>query len=126
MAVSLQSQLNITRLVDNVPDIGGIPSEAETVASTSDMMRQLYQTVTTTHETVDAGDMTDNCMVLIKNKHATAIIEVGVVVAATFYPLFTVPPGERAKLPRLSSLAGTYLKSNVVNVSVEVTLYKIA
>lgn len=126
MAVSIQSQLNVTRLVDNTPGIGGVPNEQETVASSSSLLRQLSQIVTTTHEVIDFGDMTDNCMAFIKNPHATAIIEVGVLVAGTFYPLFTVPPGERAKLPRCSSLAGTYLKSNTVSTPVEVTLYKIA
>lgn len=126
MAVSIQSQLNVTRLVDNVPGIGGIPNEQEAVASTSNLLRQLSQIVTTTHEVIDYGDMTDNCMAFIKNPDAVAIIQVGVVVAATFYPLFTVPPGERAKMPRCSSLAGTYLKSDTVSTTVEITLYKIA
>ncbi len=126
MAVTIQSTFGVTRINVNVQAPSGIPQEQEVVTTSSVRALQNIQLVGTSHELVTVGDMTDSCMVLLKNTHATAVVEVGLVVAATFYPLFNIPPGERSKLSRASSLAGLYFKSNVVDTELEVTLYKIA
>jgi len=105
---------------------GGSPSLQKDITTTSGLQHLTTQIVGTTHEVLAYGDCTDDCFALIENTHATAVVEVGVVVAATFYPLFEIPAGEEAQIPRLSSLAGTYLKSSVASTEVSILLAKIA
>lgn len=126
MAVTIQSIFGVTRINVNVQAPSGIPQEQEVVTSTTARALQNTQLVGTSHELITIADMTDSCMLLLKNMDAAAIVEVGLVVAATFYPLFNIPPGERSKLSRVSALGSLYLKSNVANTELEVTLYKIA
>lgn len=125
MANYIQTIFGVTRVVNNALGTGSITQEQENVSTTSNKIFMNYQEIGTTHEVISVGDITDNCMAVLKNTHATAVIEVGVVVSTVFYPLFKIPPGERSKLSRVSSLAGTYFKSTVANAELEVTLYKI-
>lgn len=103
-----------------------IPTKTESVATTSQIIHQTVQIVGTTHELLSAGDATDDCLCVLRNNHTTAVIEVGVEVSSVFYPLFKVSPGETAKMPRVSAIASTYLKSSAASTPVLVGLYKIA
>lgn len=102
-----------------------IPNKTESVATTSELLHQTTQLVGTSHEQLSIGDMTDDCLAILRNSHATATVEVGVEVSSTFYPLFEIPAGETAKLPRISSLAGTHLKASGASTPVLVALYKV-
>lgn len=126
MANYIQTMMGITRVIGNSPGTGSVPQEQETIVTTSNKVYTNYQDVGTSHEALAYGDITDDCVCVLKNTHATAVIEVGVVVSSTFYPLFKIPAGERSKLSRLSGLASTYVKSSVAGAELEVTLYKIA
>jgi hypothetical protein len=112
--------------IDNgIQKPGAIPASATDIATTSTVTYQAAQIIGTTEAAIVAGAATDNCLCAITNQHATATVSVGLVVSATFYPLMTVPPGETAYLPRLSSIAGTYIKSSAASTGVLVTLIKI-
>jgi hypothetical protein len=102
------------------------PQKLIETATTSHLKTENTQVVGTTHEAVAAGDVTDSAMAHIENLHATAIVSVGGDDTGSFVPWFTIPPGERAHLPRVSSLAATYLKSDTASTNVQVTLIKIA
>jgi hypothetical protein len=118
MAMRLQFWRN-SAVVKNPP-----LKEIET-ETTSELNTENVQVVGTTHEAIAAGDVTDDAAALIENLHATATVSVGGDDTGSFVPWFTIPPGEKAYLPRLESLAGTYLLSSAVSTPVSVTLVKI-
>lgn len=102
-----------------------LPSKTESVVTTSDVIHSTTQLVGTSHEAISAGDATDDVMTILENLHATQVVEVGVVVAATFYPLFNLPAGETAKMPRLTALADCYVKADGASTTLLVTHYKV-
>jgi hypothetical protein len=96
------------------------------IATTSDLIDEKTQIVGTTHELISVLDITDDAYVEIHNPHATAIVSVGHDVAAAFVGLIDIPPGyPPAIIPRASTLATTYLKSDTAATPVRVTLVKI-
>lgn len=125
MSNTIRTSLRVEYLVAGVISYS-IPTKTESVATTSEIIHQTTQIVGTTHEALSIGDSTDDCLCVLRNTHATATVEVGVEVSAIFYPLFDIPAGESAKLPRISSLAGTFVKSSVVSTGLLVALYKVA
>lgn len=122
----ITSTFSLDRTLENLRGSATIPSEQEQIVTTSKRALQNTQEVGIANTILVYNDMTDNCMVLLKNLHATAIVQVGVVVAAVFYPLFSIPPGQRSKMSRATVLANVYLKSDVATTEVEVSIYKIA
>lgn len=94
--------------------------------TTSELNTDNVQIVGTTHETIAAGDVTDSAACRIENLHATAIISVGGDSAGSFVKWFDVPPGEVAYLPRVGTLASTYLESDTASTPVQITLIKVA
>jgi hypothetical protein len=97
-----------------------------TIETTSDLIDEKTQIVGTTHELISVGDITDDAYVEIHNPHATAIVQIGHEVAAAFVPVIDIPPGyPPARMPVVSTLAATYLKSDTASTPVRVTLVKI-
>lgn len=97
------------------------------IATTSDLFSDNTQTVGTSHEQLDVGDVTDDAVVIIENLHATAIVEVGGDATGAFVSWITIPPGyPPAILPKASALADVYLKSDTATTQVRVTMAKIA
>lgn len=119
------STLTVQNVTTGVLGFGGIPQTQEEVLTDSSAFSQSTQLVGTSHEAIAGGDVADSAMCLIKNVHATATVSVGIEESAVFYPLLEIPPGETAKLPRLTSLAGTFLKSDETDTPVVVSLYEI-
>lgn len=119
------STLTVQNVTTGVLGFGGIPQTQEEVLTDSSAFSQATQLVGTSHEAIAAGDVADSAMCLIKNAHDTATVSVGIEESAVFYPLLEIPPGETAKLPRLTSLAGTFLKSDETDTPVVVSLYEI-
>jgi len=105
---------------------GTLPQAQEEVASTSNKTHQTVQMVGTTEEQISVGDVPNLAMCIVKNLHATAVVTVGLVVAAVYYPLIRIPAGETAKLPRLDAVASVHLRSSVASTPVLVSLYEIA
>jgi hypothetical protein len=102
------------------------PSKTFSVTTTSEIQSVNTQLVGTTHEVIALGDVTDDAFVLIENKHATALVQVGVDVAASFVGVIDIPAGgPPAILPRATTLATTYLLSSVASTPVRVTMIKI-
>lgn len=100
--------------------------EQASVETTSNLFNAaVSQAVSTTHELLTVGDLPNPMICLIKNIHATAIVEVGVEVAATFYPLFNIPPGEICVMPRLTDYAGTYVESDVINSEILIACHQV-
>lgn len=125
MSNTIRTAFLLQNVVSNTQTYGGLPNLVEEVTTDSEKMHQTVQVVGTTHELISAGDVPDDAMCIIRNLHASAVVSVGVEVAATFYPLVNVPAGETAKLSRLEAVAGTYLKSTAANTEVLVSLYEI-
>lgn len=94
--------------------------------TTSELNTDNVQIVGTTHEVIAAGDVTDSAACRIENLHATAIISVGGDSGGSFVKWFDVPPGEVAYLPRVGTLASTYLDSDTASTPVQITLIKVA
>jgi len=104
-----------------------VPNQKSEVSTTSDLSPIGEQIVGTTHELVAAGDVTDTALMIITNLHATATVSVGGDAAGSFVKWFDIAPGDPpAVLPRVGTLASTYLKSSAASTAVGVTLVKIA
>jgi hypothetical protein len=104
-----------------------VPNQKSEVSTTSDLSPIGEQVVGTTHDLVAAGDVTDTALMIITNLHATATISVGGDAAGSFVKWFDIAPGDPpAVLPRVGTLASTYLKSSAASTAVGVTLVKIA
>jgi hypothetical protein len=125
MSNTIRTILSVTNLVSGLQAYGTIPQSTEDVVTYSNKLHQTVQVVGTTHELLSAGDVPDDAMAIVKNLSSTATIQIGVEVAATFYPLLDIPPGETSKLSRLSTIASTYIKSDTASTQVLVSLYEI-
>lgn len=102
------------------------PFKAWSISTTSDIVLTTTQIVGTTHELVAAGDATDDCLMIVENRHATATVQIGGDSGGSFVPWIDIPAGyPEAVLPVVSTLASTYLKSSAANTNVRVTLIKI-
>lgn len=125
----MSSVIRTTTTIDNVVNgsrsFGSIPQQIESVTTYSDKLHQTVQVVGTAEEVISSGDVPSDAMCVVRNMHATAVVSIGVVVSAVFYPLAKIPAGETAKLPRLEAISGTYLKSSVSSTPVLVTLFEI-
>jgi len=76
------------------------------------------QAVGTTYEAYVAGDLATAGWARFKNLDATNYVELGVEVAAAFYPLVRIDPGKTAGPFRLSILT-FYLRANTAAVNVD-------
>ena len=102
------------------------PVKTYSVSTTSDLKRENTQIVGTAHELIEVGDCTDDCFVKIENKHATALVQVGLEVSAAFVGVIDIPAGgPPAIIPIATTLGSTYLKSSVASTPVRVTLIKV-
>lgn len=102
------------------------PMKVVEKTTTSELNTDNVQVVGTTHEVIAAGDVTDSAACRIENLHATAIVSVGGDSGGSFVKWFDVPPGEVAYLPRVGTLASTYLDSDTASTPVQVTLIKVS
>lgn len=112
---------------NNAQESGGIPLRTVTIETTSSQRMQNVQLIGTSEEVLEYGDLSGEVLAYARNLHASAVVEVGIVQSATFYPLSEIHPGDGyVKLGRLSSLAGTYLKSDTASTELEILLHEIA
>jgi len=125
MANQIKVQLKTEWIESNVLETQQ-PFKTYTIDTTSDLKREDTQVVGTTHELIALGDITDDAFVKIENKHATALVQVGLEVAAAFVGVIDIPAGgPPAILPRATTLASTYLKSDTASTPIRVTLIKV-
>lgn len=125
--MKVRTSMKVDRISDaGVEDVGGWPQFTETVDTTSSIIHQTTQLVGTTHEAVSTGDVSGTPLAVVRNEHASAIVQLGVEVAATFYPLIDIPPGETAKIPRFSNLANLYVESDTASTPVTISLHQIS
>lgn len=125
MANSVRVTSRVEYLAESVPSEPALRSYTKAVATTSTTHSQVTQLVGTTEELLTAGDQTDDVMCIVENKAASASLSMGVLVSGTYYPLFDIPAGERAILPRLDALGSTYIKASAASTPALVTLFKI-
>jgi hypothetical protein len=103
------------------------PNTVYSVETTSDLRNENTQLVGTTHELIALGDVTDDAFCMVENLHATALVQLGREIAAAFVGVIDIPAGgPPAILPLVSTLAETYLVSNVASTPVRITLIKVA
>jgi hypothetical protein len=74
------------------------------------------QDVGTTHELLDVGDVGTEGMVHVRNLDSTNYVEIGVDVAATFYPVIKLSPGDPAVFPAGATL---YARANTAAVKLD-------
>lgn len=104
-----------------------LPLVEEQVTTTSDLCDIKTQIIGTTHEVVAAGDMTDTVMLMVYNLHATATVSIGGDSGGSFVKWMDIAAGDPpAQLPRVGTLASTYLKSTSASTNVRIVLVKIA
>src|SRR4051794_16722041 len=88
---------------------------------TANMAGSVYQggvqTIGTTQEAIDIGDVGTAGLSLFINADDTHYVEIGLVVSATFYPLAKLKPGEPAFF-RLGTNT-FYAKANTASVNLE-------
>lgn len=103
-----------------------VPQQSYTIETTSELAPITEQLVGTTHELIAVGDVTDTAFCRIEVLHATAVVSVGHDASGSFVPWFSLKRGDPpAIMPRVSTLAATYLKSDTASTPVGVTLVKI-
>jgi len=77
----------------------------------------------TSHEAVAPTDLTNKGWALFKNLDDTNFVEVGVDVAATFYPLIKLLPGEQVQV-RLSPSVSLYAKADTAAVRLDAQIFE--
>jgi len=103
-----------------------IPQVTYTQLTTNEIVNDAVQLIGTSHEQLGLGDATDDLFCRIENRHATALLEVGIDDASVFVSVFKIPAGgPPAILPLLSVAADLYLKSSVASTPARITLCKI-
>ena len=103
------------------------PLTQYSVETTSELVNETTQVVSTSHELIAAGDVTDDAFCIVENLHATATVQIGLEVAAAFTAVIDIPAGgPPAILPSVSTLASTYLRSDTASTPVRITLIKVA
>lgn len=103
-----------------------VPQQSYTMDTTSELAPITEQVVGTSHELIAAGDVTDMAFCRIEVLHATAVVSVGHDASGSFVPWFSLKRGDPpAIMPRVGTLAATYLKSDTASTPVGVTLVKI-
>lgn len=103
-----------------------VPGKEFSIATTSDLCPITEQIVGTTHELLAAGDVTDAAYCEIEVLHATATVSVGGDSGGSFVKWFDLKKGDPpAVMPRVGTLASTYLKSDTASTTVGITLAKI-
>jgi len=125
MSNTIRTIMSVTNLVNGSAAFGTIPQATENVVTYSNKIHQTVQMVGTTHELLSVGDTPDPAMLIVRNLSTTATVTVGVEVAATYYPLVSIPPGETSKISRLAAVADAYLKSSAATTQVLVSLFEI-
>lgn len=125
MANTIRLTTRVEYLGDGSPASPQLQSKTTSITTTSAIHSQVTQLVGTSEETLFAGDQTDDVVCVVENRAASASLSMGLVVSGTYYPLFDIPAGERAILPRLDTLASTYIKASAANTPALVTLYKV-
>ena len=103
-----------------------VPQRDYTIETTSELASIVEQVGGTTHEQISVGDVTDTAFCEIEVIHVTAVVSVGGDSGGTFVKWFDLKNGDPpARMPRVGTLASTYLKSDTASTTVGVTLVKI-
>jgi chemotaxis response regulator CheB len=110
---------------DAVPSNPDLKSYRYAIDTTSDAAAQISQTVGTSHVALAVGGVTDDALARIRNLSTTATLTIGGDASTVFVPWFSIPPGEEASMPRVESLADTYIRASAASTEAMVTLYKI-
>lgn len=99
-----------------------IPSRTVYIDSLTNTKVGGTQIVGTTHELLILNDVASCGAGYFNNTDSTNYIELGVVVAATFYPLITIPAGQWAFVPRLATTS-IYAKANTAAVNLDYVIF---
>ena len=81
------------------------------------------QNVGTTHEVLGVSGLLNLGMAYFKNLDDTNFVDIGVDVAATFYPLIRLLPGESTVF-RFTATSTPYLKADTAAVRVQAAVYE--
>jgi hypothetical protein len=103
-----------------------VPQATYSISTTSELAPINEQVVGTTHEAIAIGDVTDTAFCEISVITDTAVVSIGGDSGGSFVKWFDVQKGDPpARMPRVGTLASTYLKSDTASTTVQVKLIKI-
>lgn len=122
MSSTLQLITQCNRIVSSQLQPGSLPALQTDITTVGELFYLAKQVIGTSAESLVYGDMSDECMAIIQNDDATNFVEVG---SGSFTAWFKIPPGRRAILPVISSLAAVQLKADTAACNVTVALYKV-
>lgn len=127
MANKIRTTLRRDYLDSNSVIIRSSPSKTTDVSTTSDLVIDNVQVVGTTHEVIEKGDATDDCLAYIENLSSTNTVLVGGDSAGSFVEWFSIPPGyPSAVIPQVGALTSTYIKGSGAGTNVRVVLCKVS
>ena len=98
-----------------------IPTRSFSADMAGTRVIQNVQAVGTTHEALVVGDLASAGYCTITNLSTTNYAELGVDVAATFYPVVRIDPGKSAGPFKLSSLT-RHVQANTAAVDLDITI----
>jgi hypothetical protein len=100
-----------------------IPNKQFLIDSGSTLYAGGSQNIGTTAEAVVLSALTNGGATYLFNPDTTNSVQIGVDVSGTFYPLFTLPPGKIAFLPRLQTL-DVYAKASASTVNLTFLVFQ--
>lgn len=118
MAEEISSTIGLTVTKSNLKL--SKPTATKKITLTGDEYHDTTQDVGTTYEALSVGDLDNAGVAQFTNLDATNFVEIGVEVAAAFYGVIKVMPGETWQV-RLSSLT-LFARANTAAVKLGVTI----
>lgn len=126
MAVVIQTQFAVGVTSNSASKTGTITPELSTVNSTSDIAAEVVNIVGTSEAAIDAGSVSDPCMLVIKNLSTTATVEVGRDISGTFTAVMgSLRPGDPAMVLPYVDPDLIELKASAASTNVRVTAIKV-
>lgn len=100
----------------NLPNIGGSFTHDQTTAGGG---LPGFQAIGTSHESISTSDLTAVGWAIFKNLDDTNYVEIGLDVAATFYPLARMNAGEMAGPFRIATGVTLYARANTAACNIQ-------
>lgn len=127
MTSRLTESLSLQRTDGSTQDSGGIPQNRMVLSTESSVKASVVLTgIGTSHVAVDIGTPIEDGLTYLKVRTADAIVQYGIVVAATFYMIAEITSDMGfVKLGIVPDSSDLYLKSDTPDSEVEIIIHKI-
>lgn len=126
MTVVLREVISINRTAGGQAQRGGVPGSRMELESFSSVMVSITQTVGTSHVAVNLGSAVEDVLLYAEVLTEGALVEVGLEVGGTFYPLSELAKEfGLVKLGLIPVSTGVYLRADQAGVQVDLIAYQI-